>query len=134
VRKKVFLLIVVSYCFCFIISNICAETGEKLPAQTNPEHIYTINGVEFWVYAGAEQAAKNSGVRVDLKTGILHTPKGEVKAHDLTINNVTRVSLMKNELGNLIVVSAWRGSCAVFLKCSRGTVVSIYVLEINQVN
>lgn len=134
-RKLIALLITAIYCFCFIICSAAgAETNAQPPVKVKPERTYTIKGVQLLVFKGAEQAAKNSGVWVDFNSGVLHTPKGEVKTHDLIINDVTRVALIKNKLGRLVVVSVWEGSGTVFLECAQGTVVSICILEINQID
>lgn len=134
-RKPAIFLVAAIYCLCFAICGAAgAETNAQPSAEIRPERTYTIKGVQLLVFKGAEQAAENSGVRVDFDSGILYTPKGKVKTHDLIINDVTRVALVRNKLGRLVIISVWEGSNTVFLECALGTVVSLYVLEINQID
>jgi hypothetical protein len=104
----------------FAGSAICTAQEE-----VQPESVRIIKGVRFSVYPGALGAAKYSRVNVDLANGILHTPTGEVKWHDLTINGVSQVGLIKNKLGRLVVVAIWPNLNMVFMECSGGTITSI---------
>ena len=88
-----------------------------LAEDIQPEFECVIKGVKFSVYPGAGQAAINSGVKINLDSGILFTPTGKVRWHDLTKNGVSQVGLVKNKMGKLVILAVWPNGTVVFMLC-----------------
>jgi hypothetical protein len=104
---------------------VLSFAGMSMADDAQPEFQCVTKGVKFLVFPGAAQAAKNAGVKINLDTGILHTPTGQVKWHDLTINGVSQVGLLRNKFGKFAVMAVWPNKTMVFMVCDHGTVVSV---------